>query len=96
MLDPYSRGEGILADTVRGFYSAEERLKNIQKFNTTEKLLDKYTKKEEKIDRMLANEYGPATFDSAEFIKGAMEEQGVTSPYDVDVVDLSMIAMLDK
>lgn len=85
MLDPYLRGEGILADTVRGFYSAEERLKNIQKFNTTEKLLDKYTKKEEKIDRMLANEYGPATFDSAEFIKGAMEEQGVTSPYDVDV-----------
>ena len=49
MLDPYLRGEGILADTVRGFYSAEERLKNIQKFNTTEKLLDKYTKKEEKM-----------------------------------------------
>lgn len=85
MLDPYLRGEGVLADTVRGFYSGEERLKNIQNFNTTEKLLDKYTKKEEQIDRMLANEYGPATFDSAEFLKGAMEEQGVTSPYDVDV-----------
>ena len=85
MFDPYLRGEGILADTVRGFYSGEERLKNIQKYNTTERLLDKYTKKEEQIDRMLANEYGPATFDSAQFIQDSMEKQGVTSPYDVDI-----------
>ena len=78
MFDPYVR-------VAKGFVSAEENLKNIQEFNTPERLLELQNKKRERIDKMLANEYGPATFNSAEFIKGAMEEQGITDPYQVNV-----------
>tara|TARA_Y100000768_G_C23989259_1_gene691058 strand:- start:198 stop:6953 length:6756 start_codon:yes stop_codon:yes gene_type:complete len=77
MFDPYLRGKGRLADTIRGMGSGEETLKNLQKYNTPEKKLELQERKEKTVDLMLENQ--------KPYMEKMMERQGVTDPYKLNV-----------
>ena len=77
MFDPYLRGKGRLADTIRGMGSGEETLKNLQKYNTPEKKLELQERKEKTVDLMLENQ--------KPYMEKMMERQGVTDPYKLNI-----------
>ena len=81
MFDPYLRGEGRLADTIRGMGSGEETLRNLHKYNSPEKKLDLLTKKENQIDSMRENQ--PGYFDY--LIEKQFGLEGTTDPYKLNI-----------
>jgi len=81
MFDPYLKGEGRLADTIRGMGSGEETLRNLHKYNSPERKLDLLTKKENQIDSMRENQ--PGYFDS--LIEKQFGLEGTTDPYKLNI-----------